>query len=72
MVVEAMAAVLRAAVDSARSLDFELRDVAILETVLERQALAKDGSYCSVYSMEFRVVAWGLEASCVGIMIGLE
>ena len=59
LVVEAMAAVLRAETCLDKSLDLDVRADSILETVLERQTLAKDGSCCSVYSMEFRVVAWG-------------
>jgi hypothetical protein len=72
MVAEAMAAVFRAATDSARSLDFELRADSILEIVLVRQTLAKEGSCRSAYFMEFIAVAWGLEESCAGTMIGLE
>ena len=58
--VEAMAAVSRAATVSVNCLDLESRADSTLETFLERQAFAKDGSCCSVYTMEFRVVAWGL------------
>ena len=43
-----------------------------METVLEKQALANDGSCRTVYSMEFKVVAWGLEVTCTGTMIVVE
>ena len=72
LMVEAMAAVFRAEVWVDRSLDLDMRADSILETVLEKQALAKDGSCRFVNSMELRVVAWGLEASCSGTIIGCE
>ena len=69
---EAMAAVFKAETRLDKSLDLDNRADSILETVLERQALAKDWSCRFVNAMELRVVAWGLEASCSGTMIGCE
>ena len=48
LVVEAMAAVFRAETYLDKSLDLDIRADSILETVLDRQALAKEGSCCSV------------------------
>ena len=59
VVVEAMAAVLRAVALAEKSKVLFFRADSILETVLERQALAKDRSCCFVYFMEFIVAAWG-------------
>ena len=70
--VEATAAVLSSAIFAEKSLELDLRADWILETVLVRQAFANEGSCCLVNSMEFIVVASGLEASCSGTMIGLE
>jgi hypothetical protein len=70
--VEAMTAVFRAEVWLDKSLDLDKRADSILETVLEKQALAKDLLCRFVNSIEFRMVAWGLETSCSGTMIGCE
>jgi hypothetical protein len=72
VVVEAMAAVFRAETRLDKSFVLDKKADSILETVLVRQALAKDGSCRFVNSMELRVVAWGLEASCSGTIIGCE
>jgi hypothetical protein len=57
LMVEAMATVFRADACLDKSLDLDMRADSILETVLERQALANDGSCCFVYSIELSVVA---------------
>ena len=72
VILEAMAAVFRAEILVDRRLDLDMSEESILETVLARQVLAKDGSCCFVNSIELRVVAWGLETSCSGTMIGWE
>jgi len=72
LMVEATATVFRAEACLDKNLDLDMRADSILETVLEKQALAKDGSCRFANSMELRVVAWGLEASCSGTMIGCE
>ena len=67
-----MAAALSAGRLAVNSSDWDLSADWMLETVLVRQILAKGASCFNAKSMEFIVVAWGLEASSAGTMIGLE
>ena len=65
-------AALSAARFSENSLDLVLSADWTLETVLLRQVLANDGLCFNAKAIEFIVVAWGLEASSSGTIIGLE
>ena len=72
LVADAIAAFFSSVTFAEKRAELDLRTDWTLETVLVRQAFANVGSCSFAKPIEFIVVAWGLEASCEGTMIGLE